>query len=194
MAHASSAPGIVVLSASPNVATSTTRRAVSRLFDHVAAQGGGTGHRIIDVPLLPGLAAPDRASAGPELEAALRATETASLILAATPVYKGSYPGLFKHFVDLLDYRALVGVPVGLLASGGSDRHALVIEHQLRPLFSFFQAQVLATGVFVTSRHVEADGRVEAEIDERLRRLAHEIVVALDYAPALTAHRVRDAA
>lgn len=41
-------------------------------------------------------------------------------------------------------------VPVLLAASGGSDRHALVLEHQLRPLFSFFQAQTLPIGVYAT--------------------------------------------
>ena len=37
-----------------------------------------------------------------------------------------------------------------LAATGGSERHALVIDHQLRPLFSFFQAQTLPVGVYAT--------------------------------------------
>lgn len=184
---------IIVLSASPNPEKSTTRQALRALFDRIA-QKGGPQATTIDVPLLPGLSAPARETVGPELEAALRATETAGLIVAATPVYKGSYPGLFKHFVDLLDYRSLVGVPVGLLATGGSQRHALIIEHQLRPLFGFFQAQVLATGVYLTAQDIGENGQLAPEIGQRLDRLAYEIVTALDYSPALTAGEQRDAA
>jgi NAD(P)H-dependent FMN reductase len=37
-----------------------------------------------------------------------------------------------------------------LAATGGSERHALVLDHQLRPLFSFFQAVTLPIGVYAT--------------------------------------------
>jgi FMN reductase len=39
-----------------------------------------------------------------------------------------------------------------LAATGGSERHALVIDHQLRPLFSFFQARTLPLGVYATDK------------------------------------------
>lgn len=82
------------------------------------------------------------------LEEALRSIEGADLLLVASPVYKGSYPGLFKHVFDLVAPEALTGKPVLLVATGGGDKHALVIEHQLRPLFGFFRAQTLPTGVY----------------------------------------------
>ncbi|WP_343038483.1 NAD(P)H-dependent oxidoreductase [Microvirga arsenatis] len=53
------------------------------------------------------------------LEEALRAVEQADLLLIGTPVHKGSYTGLFKHFVDLIDCKSLAGVSVALLAMGG---------------------------------------------------------------------------
>jgi FMN reductase len=83
-----------------------------------------------------------------------RSTQIVEKILAAdvlvvgTPTYKGSYTGLFKHLIDLLDPLALQSKPILLTATGGSDRHALIIEHQLRPLFGFFMAHTLPTGVF----------------------------------------------
>ena len=43
-------------------------------------------------------------------------------------------------------------MPVLLAATGGSDRHALVIDHQLRPLFSFFQARTLPLGVYASEQ------------------------------------------
>ncbi|MDP0918976.1 NAD(P)H-dependent oxidoreductase, partial [Klebsiella pneumoniae] len=60
------------------------------------------------------------------------------------------YPGLLKHLFDLIGLNALINTPVLLAATGGSDRHALVLDHQLRPLFSFFQALTLPIGVYAT--------------------------------------------
>ena len=55
-----------------------------------------------------------------------------------------------EHLFDLIDLNALVNTPVLLAATGGSERHALVLDHQLRPLFSFFQALTLPIGVYAT--------------------------------------------
>jgi FMN reductase len=83
-------------------------------------------------------------------EEALRTIEQADVLLVGAPVFRGSLPGLFKHLFDLLGIDALVGKPVLLAATGGSQRHALVLEHQLRPLLGFFQSLVLPTGVYAT--------------------------------------------
>ncbi|GAA5004939.1 hypothetical protein GCM10023206_09570 [Acinetobacter puyangensis] len=80
----------------------------------------------------------------------LAAIEAADALIVGTPVYRASFTGLFKHLFDFVEQTALVDVPVLLAATGGSDRHALVLEHQLRPLFSFFQAQTLPIGVYAT--------------------------------------------
>jgi len=85
-----------------------------------------------------------------DIEAHLQAIETADLLVVASPVYRASFTGLFKHLFDFVHHEALIDVPVLLAATGGSDRHALVIEHQLRPLFSFFQARTLPIGVYAT--------------------------------------------
>jgi len=74
--------------------------------------------------------------------------ETAEALVVTTPVYRGSYTGLFKHLFDLVHHEALIGKPVLLAATGGSDRHSLVIDHQLRPLFAFFQSLTLPVGVY----------------------------------------------
>lgn len=78
----------------------------------------------------------------------LAAIESADVLVVASPVYRASYSGLFKHLFDLVGQDALIDVPVLLAATGGSDRHALVIDHQLRPLFSFFQSHTLPIGVY----------------------------------------------
>ncbi|POM14378.1 FMN reductase (NADPH) [Burkholderia cepacia] len=91
-----------------------------------------------------------RAQVPADLDAQIRAIETADALVVASPVYRASYTGLFKHLFDLVHHEALVDVPVLLAATGGSERHALVIDHQLRPLFSFFQARTLPIGVYAS--------------------------------------------
>ncbi|MES2888357.1 MAG: FMN reductase [Pseudomonadota bacterium] len=83
-----------------------------------------------------------------DVEAEITAIESADVLLVASPVYRASYTGLFKHLFDFVHHEALAEVPVLLAATGGSDRHALVIDHQLRPLFGFFQALTLPIGIY----------------------------------------------
>ena len=63
---------------------------------------------------------------------------------------KGSQTGLFKHLFDLVAPDALVGRQVLLAATAGSDRHALVVDHQLRPLFGVFRALTVRTSVYAS--------------------------------------------
>ncbi len=84
----------------------------------------------------------------------------ADALIIGSPVYKGSYPGLFKHFIDLLDPSILYGKPILLAASGGGQRHALVVEHQLRPLFGFFMAHSLPTAIYASSQDYSEDSAI----------------------------------
>ncbi|MFI0372994.1 NAD(P)H-dependent oxidoreductase [Actinomadura sp. 1N219] len=93
----------------------------------------------------------ERDGVTPEVEAALRLAEDADLLIAAAPVFRGSYPGMFKHFFDLVEQYALAGKPVLLAATGGGDHHALVLEHAMRPLFAFFQALTVPVAIFANA-------------------------------------------
>lgn len=105
------------------------------------------------------------------VERALAAVEQADVLVVSTPVYRGAYTGLFKHFFDFIHQDALIDKPILLAANGGSERHALVIEHQLRPLFSFFQARTLPVGVYATDKDF-VDHRLQDEALIARARLA----------------------
>jgi FMN reductase len=173
-----SMPKIVAIVGSPTPRSRTRSLAVD-IQVRIARESGGAA-RVVDIAeLVPDLMVRSREEVAPSLEEALSAVEQADLLLVASPVYKGSYTGLFKHFIDLVDYKSLAGVPVALLAMGGSDRHALVIDHQLRPLFGFFNAHTLPTGVFVSERSY-VDGRIEdPALQQRLSALVRESVDAV---------------
>ena len=95
---------------------------------------------------------------------------SADALVVGSPVYKGSYGGLFKHLFDLIDPAALAGKPVLLVATGGGARHALVIEHQLRPLFGFFEAAVLPTGIYASAADFAGETPVAEPLLDRLDR------------------------
>lgn len=104
----------------------------------------------------------------PIAEDALRRIESATLLIVASPVYRASFTGLFKHVFDFVGQYALIDKPVLLAATGGSDRHALIIEHQFRPLFSFFQAITLPIGVYASDTDF-VDYRIDsAALRERI--------------------------
>jgi FMN reductase len=63
-------------------------------------------------------------------------------------VFSASYSGLFKSFIDVLDPKSLDGKAVLLGATGGSDRHQMVLDYAMRPLFSYLRTRTAATAVF----------------------------------------------
>jgi FMN reductase len=124
----------------------------------------------------------------PAGENVLRLVESADLLVAATPVYRASYTGLFKHLFDLIGIDALAGIPVVLAATGGSERHALVIDHELRPLFSFFRSITAPTGIYAT----EADFDNYQLSGEAVRqRIAAAVKEALGLVPPSAARAAR---
>lgn len=104
--------------------------------------------------------------------AALDTLEQADLVIAASPVYKGSYTGLFKHVIDFIGIDALVDTPVILAATGGGDRHALVVEHQLRPLFGFFRAHTIPTAVYASEADLAGYEVSSLALQERINEAA----------------------
>ena len=120
------------------------------------------------------------------VERELAAVEQADILVVTTPVYRGAYTGLFKHFFDFIDQDALIDKPVLLAATGGSERHALMIDHQLRPLFSFFQARTLPLGVYATDKDF-VDYRLQSETLLQRATLAVQRALPLI---ALTRHAI----
>lgn len=72
-------------------------------------------------------------------------------VIAVTPTFSASYNGLFKMFFDILDEGVLAAKPVLIGATGGTERHSLVLDFALRPLFTYLRAVVVPTGVYAAS-------------------------------------------
>ena len=100
----------------------------------------------------------------------------ADALLIGTPMYRGTYTGLLKNVFDLIPNDALIGKPVGLIATGGSDHHYLALEHELKPLLGFFYAHVIPGHVYANNSHYSDKDLVDEDILDRLNQLGQAIV------------------
>jgi FMN reductase len=118
-----------------------------------------------------------------DLAAAEETVAQADAVIAVTPVFSASYSGLFKTFFDVLEPGTLDGTPVLVAATAGTARHSLVLEHALRPLFSYLHATVAPTAVFAASEDWGAAG-ADGALVRRVERAAGELAALVAVRPA----------
>lgn len=115
---------------------------------------------------------------------AVRRVAQADAVIAVSPVYTGSYSGLFKMFFDVLEDGTLEGKPVLIAATAGTARHSLVLEFAMRPLFAYLRADVVPTAVFAASSDFgsagsgadQGVGPLSKRIERATRELADKIL------------------
>ncbi len=165
---------IVLLGGSPAVPSSS-----SRLLLHVGERLALRGHRHtrLQVRDLPATALLHADHADPVVARALAAIAATDAVVIATPIYKASYTGILKAFLDLLPQDGLAGKLVLPLATGGAQSHMLALDYALRPVLHALAARHVLSSIYATSEQLGwADGiltldpaiagRVDAGIDE----------------------------
>lgn len=108
------------------------------------------------------------------LQSAIELLAAADAVIASTPVYKAGISGLFKSFADVLDNDLLIATPVILAATAGTQRHAMVVDEQMRPLFAFLRALPTPTSLFAAP-----DDWGSSALGDRIERAATELVLLL---------------
>jgi FMN reductase len=108
-----------------------------------------------------------------QLAEVLESVVQADALIAVTPTFSTSYNGLFKMFFDVLDDQALAGKPVLIGATGGTERHSLVLDYSMRPLFTYLKAVVVPTGVYAASSDW---GNAASGLHDRIARAAAQLV------------------
>jgi FMN reductase len=182
---------IVVITAGLS-SPSSTRLLADRLSDATVDRLRSRGiHAEVEVVELRELVRPlaDRMVTGfadDRLQAALDAVDAADGVIAVSPVFAASYSGLFKTFLDTITPGGLRGTPVLMGATAGSARHSLVLEHAMRPLFSYLKAVTVPTAVFAASEDFgsSADGRLGDRIGVAADELADLVAGGAGVTPA----------
>ncbi|HEY0560456.1 MAG: putative flavoprotein [Mycobacterium sp.] len=119
----------------------------------------------------------------PRLRPAVEAVAEADGLIAVTPIFSGSFSGLFKMFFDVLEPGSLAGKPVLIAATAGTARHSLALEHALRPLFSYLRAIVVPTAVFAATEDWGATDGPGGELARRIDRAAAELAALVAARP-----------
>ncbi|NUP49048.1 MAG: NADPH-dependent FMN reductase [Catenulispora sp.] len=148
-------PIILAVSGSPS-ATSRTASAA----EHALALLGVRGHAVSHVAVRD-LPSDDLLSGfrdTPALWTATDAVAQADGVIIATPVYKASYTGLLKAFLDLLPEDAFAGKVVLPLVTGGTIGHLLTIDYALRPVLTALGADHVVQGRFLLDSDIVRGG------------------------------------
>src|SRR5699024_659761 len=72
-----------------------------------------------------------------------------------------------------LPEETLADMPVQIAATGGTDRHSLVLEHAMRPMFSYLHAIVSPTGVYASTDDFGAPERHDS-LSQRIDRAGRD--------------------
>ena len=162
----------VGLSASPGGASSRSRQLLDGALARLRELGFAA--TLADLASFPSDALLGR-SRDRVLDRAIAELAEAHVVVVATPVYRASYSGLLKVFLDLLPEEALAGKVAVPIASGGGPAHLLAIDHGLRPLLTSLGATVVAGGVYATPAGF-SDGVPGAALLDRIDRALTEAV------------------
>src|SRR5690606_1986627 len=99
----------------------------------------------------------------------------ANKIIIATPIYQAGIPGVLKNLLDFIPRYGLKNKLVGIIATGGTYKHLLVPEYQLKPILTFLKAKVLEEYVFAEDSDFENGILKNEEIINRIHNLIHDI-------------------
>ena len=117
--------------------------------------------------------------AAPRLAEVIAGVEASDGLIAVSPVFSASYSGLFKSFIDVLDPKSLEGKAVLLGATAGTDRHQMVLDFAMRPLFTYLRTRIAATAVFAGPQDWGNNDDGGSPLSVRVDRAAGEFVALL---------------
>lgn len=105
------------------------------------------------------------------ISAALGLIERARGVVLCSPVYKASYSGVLKTFLDLLPQTGLAGKVALPLMTGGTIAHVLALDYAFRPVLAALGAHHVVTGLFLLDKTIGArpDGGMELDPEIRAR-------------------------
>ncbi|WP_027092587.1 NADPH-dependent FMN reductase [Cohnella thermotolerans] len=171
---------IVILQGSPSV-----KSRLHGVLDRVRAQIASSGIEasVIAVRDLPAEDLLHARFDSEAIQAANRLVEEADAVIVATPVYKASFPGVLKAYIDLLPQKGLQNKIVLPIAIGGTIAHLLSIDFAMKPVLSTMAPRNILAGVFVLDSQVQwnEDGSaaiaddIASRLDESVALLLQEV-------------------
>jgi FMN reductase len=167
---------VLLLGGSPS-SPSTTWRLLQLLGERLAA----LGHRTValQVRQLPAEALLHADPDDAVVREALIQVSEADAIVVGTPVYKASFSGVLKTFLDLLPQDGLAGKLVLPVATGGSQSHMLALDYALRPVLASLGPRHILPSIYATTgqlpwhpeQGLQPDGPIAGRIEDGIDHL-----------------------
>ncbi|MBD2872626.1 NADPH-dependent FMN reductase [Paenibacillus arenilitoris] len=108
----------------------------------------------------------------PAILAANALVDSADAVVIASPVYKASFTGVLKAYLDLLPQKGLDGKIIAPLFIGGTIAHMLSIDYSLKPVLASMGAKHYVSGVYAVDAQINrtqgADGELHFDLSEDL--------------------------
>ena len=112
---------------------------------------------------------------------------SADAYIIGTPTFQASIPGTLKNLFDLLPIDVFKDKVIGIVATAGSAKHYLMVEHQLKPILNYMKAIVVPKYVFVEEKDYLNGEIADDEVIFRLQHLAEDTVVLINAIKAVLA-------
>jgi FMN reductase len=143
---------------------SRTAFVATAIADHLARAGNAV--ETISVRDLPAEDLLRARTDSPAIAAAVATVEKAEGVVVATPIYKASFSGMLKTFLDLLPQFAFRDKWVLPIATGGGSAHILALDYGLRPVLMSLDAAHVAASYVVLEQGVRSLGGGGYELAE----------------------------
>ncbi|MBD2845363.1 NADPH-dependent FMN reductase [Paenibacillus sp. IB182496] len=172
---------VVIISGSPS--PSSRLNGIVQYAEQFLERAGFVPERITVVEL-PAEALIHAKFGDPAIIAANKLVEEADAVIVATPVYKASFTGAIKTYLDLLPQKGLAGKVILPLALGGTFGHYLMLDYALKPVLSALGGSKILSGVFVLDTQVDRTEDLQfsindSQIIERLDTTLHNVAAEL---------------
>ncbi len=118
------------------------------------------------------------------ISSTIRLIESADAVVFISPVYKASYTGLLKTFIDLLPEKSLADKIILPILNGGTVAHLLSLEYAFKPLFSVLGATDIVDGVYAVDSQIQYKETeltfIEDGLEQRLKANVNELLIRLN--------------
>lgn len=170
-------PNIVIISGSPNA--SSRLNGITQYVERQLKEHDLT----VDTITVVSLPAEDLIHArfgSPAIVEANQLVANADAVIIASPVYKASFTGVLKTFLDLLPQKGLDNKIIAPLFIGGTIAHLLSIDYSLKPVLASMGAKIYVSGVYAVDSQInrtqEPNEAPVFEINEELTLRLNETV------------------
>ncbi len=160
---------IVIITGTPTK-PSRLHGVVSYVSEQINQQGVKVHHiDVVDIPAEDLLHANWNSKV---IKLAIRQIADAHAVIVATPIYKASYTGILKAFLDLIPEKGLENKVLFPIIMGGTKAHLLMMEYALKPVLSVLGANYIEAGVFIHDSEArwteEGNVTIDSEVNTRL--------------------------